>query len=201
VRLLSRSKGKVEKILRPLVNLLVRANIHPIALTFAGFVISLCAATAFLKGMLLWGGLLMLLSGVCDMLDGSLARATQRSTAFGAFWDSTVDRYSEIVVYSGLIFHFRQDVLMFLLLVALSGAAVSSYTRARAEGIGQECKVGFLERPERMLILALGAILGVQVLRGAAVFLAVFTHVTAFQRVHYVWRNAKNGPRWPTPEV
>jgi CDP-diacylglycerol--glycerol-3-phosphate 3-phosphatidyltransferase len=188
VKLLSRYKGRVEKALRPVIDPLARWGIHPNLLTLVGFLVSILAAAALWRGLLAWGGVLMLASGLFDMLDGALARATGRITRFGAFLDSSVDRYSEIAIYTALIVHFRASSFSFLLLLALAGSFMISYTRARSEGIGQDCRVGMLERTERMILLALGCVLGDATLRVVAVILAVFTHVTAVQRVLHVWR-------------
>jgi CDP-diacylglycerol--glycerol-3-phosphate 3-phosphatidyltransferase len=117
------------------------------------------------------------------MLDGAVARAAGKGSPFGAFLDSTVDRYAEILPYLGLAFAFRDDRLFYLPFLAITGSLMVSYARARVEGLGGSCRVGLLERPERIVLLFLGLILGPLALKVSLVLLAVGSHVTALQRM------------------
>jgi CDP-diacylglycerol--glycerol-3-phosphate 3-phosphatidyltransferase len=141
-----------------------------------------------------------LIAGLCDVLDGDLARRLGRASSFGAFIDSLLDRVSEFVYFGGiLIFVVRQpnDIPAYepvVILLALMGSVLTSYARARAEGVGIECKVGVMERPERIGLLALGLIAGYRFLMAVMLILAVTTHVTVIQRVRHVRRAAAG--RW-----
>src|SRR5579871_3619380 len=138
-------------------------GISPDLLTFIGLIFNGIAGAIVGSGALLLGGGALLLASAFDMLDGAVARATGKSSRFGAFLDSLVDRYSETVVFVGLIVWFLRDgntMLVVVSAVALAGSLLVSYARARAEGMGLECEVGFLQRPERVILLAAGMLLG-----------------------------------------
>ena len=162
-------------------------------LTITGFVVSLGAAAAVAMGHLLTGGLLILLSGVFDLLDGALARIKKQTTPFGALLDSTLDRLSEAALLFGLLLFYvwqtstPEVILIYLTLV---GSVMVSYIRARAEGLGMECKVGLFTRAERVIILALGLLLNQVFI--ALCILALFTYITLTQRIFYIWQQAKN---------
>ena len=136
------------------------------------------------------GGLLLLVASAFDMVDGAIARATQTTSRFGGFFDSTIDRYSEIVVYLGVLILLNRggdDHLgSILVLVAATGALMISYARARAEAIGVGASVGLAARPERVVLLALCLIINQPL--WALWILAIATHVTAFWRILHVWR-------------
>jgi len=149
------------RLLAPLVHLLVRLQVHPNVITTLGTLVVLGSATAFAIGWVQWGGFLLLLSGVFDLLDGRLAREGGRETAFGAFYDSTLDRVGEAALFTGIgVFFLRGGVApsrmalgVALCFVALTASLLVSYARARAEGLGVECKVGIAQRAERVLLL------------------------------------------------
>ncbi len=164
-------------------------GIHPSALTFLGLIFSLGAAVAYAKGHFPLAGILFLLAGVCDMTDGPVARITGKSSPFGAFLDSSVDRYSEILVYLGLGAYYvrAQQVEWVAVFLAFSGSLMVSYTRARAEGLGQECHVGWVQRPERLAILILASLLGPRVAGWSLWLLAGLSHLTAAQRIRHVY--------------
>ncbi|MBV9282344.1 MAG: CDP-alcohol phosphatidyltransferase family protein [Chloroflexi bacterium] len=177
---------------------LARYGVTPNAVTVLGFVFNVLTAVVLASGHLSWGGALLFLSGLFDMLDGALARITSRQSTFGAFLDSLLDRYSEAAILLALIFVFnrRGDTGPVLLVYAVAiGSVLSSYARARAEGLGLECKVGIAPRPERVLILGLGLLFnGIGFLFtgsttiAALAILAFLTHFTALQRLLHVWR-------------
>jgi phosphatidylglycerophosphate synthase len=162
--------------------------ISPNALTAAGFIITLIASVTIAHN-LFWGGVLILAGGFFDMLDGAVARAHNKSSEFGAFLDSVLDRYADAFIFLGFAAHFfsvQSTTGIWLSLGTMVGALLISYTRARAEGLGKECKVGLMERPERIMLLALAAITGwVQPVMG---ILFVLTHGTAIQRIYHVWK-------------
>ena len=178
----------------PLVTVLARAGVTPTAVTLFGLVLNIAAALVIGSGRAALGGGVLLAAAICDGLDGALARRTGRVSRFGAFLDSTVDRIDETVVLAGIaFFFFRQDGLGapfwgVLVLVALGGSLITSYTRARAEGLGMECKVGWFERPERIAVTVLGLFVGGQVLRIAVAVLTVFSWYTVLQRIRHVQR-------------
>lgn len=179
---------RARRVLDPVVDLLVRSRVSPMALTAAGFLMSAAAAGAILSGANRLGAILLAVGGVCDTLDGPVARLSNSQTRFGAFLDSTVDRYSEVVVFLALVWWFRADMTLVAAFLAITGSLLVSYTRARAEGLGEECRVGLLERPERMILLIVSLLAGWRVVVIVLWLLAVLTHVTALQRVVYIAR-------------
>ena len=147
------------------------------------------------------GGLLVLFAGSFDTLDGALARATNRVTTFGKFFDSTMDRFSEAVIFLGIAVGFLRDptvdtsevagvALCFLVMI---GSIMISYARARAEGLDLDCEVGWLQRPERIIILGLGLLLPQSLLLLVLLVLAILTHVTVGQRIMHVRRLTQGG--------
>ncbi|ROQ91066.1 CDP-alcohol phosphatidyltransferase family protein [Desulfosoma caldarium] len=145
-----------------LVPILVRCKLRPNQVSVLGFGLSVAAGLAFLMQPF-WGGILVLLAGLVDTLDGSLARSTRQACKSGAFLDSVLDRYSEFFIYLGIWGYFwrkgaLEPVLSLLTLCILFGSLMVSYTRARAEGLGQKCLVGLLQRGERVILLSIGGI-------------------------------------------
>jgi len=186
-------KKRLRTLLNPAVSLLVRLGVSPLAVTLAGLILSFVGAFEIVRGRLLSGGLFLLIAGICDTLDGSLARRTGRESAFGAFLDSTIDRIAELASFAAVTLYFglRWDggpIAVLLCLIALGGSFLTSYVRARAEGLGLECRVGWLERPERIAILVVGLLLGRRALFVAVVCLAVLTSLTVLQRIMHVRR-------------
>ncbi|MBI2219476.1 MAG: transglycosylase SLT domain-containing protein [Candidatus Rokubacteria bacterium] len=187
--MLSRYREPVRVWTDPIGRLLWRAHLRPNHLTLLGFGVSLLAAAAFVLGELRSAGGLLLLAGLCDFFDGSLARASGQVTPFGAFLDSVIDRYSDLVVMLGIVVLFARMPHVRGALVAMAGLVGSimvSYTKARAESIGVECNVGFMERPERMICLIAGSLLGL--LEPALWILAVLGNVTALHRIVFTRR-------------
>lgn len=181
--------------------LLGRSGISPNTITCIGFVLTLAVTYTLAIGHLALGGVLVLLTSAFDMLDGALARATDRKSAFGAFFDSTVDRYTEALILLGLLFYYERHGVMGweipLVYLSIVGSLMVSYTRARAEALGFDGKVGLLARPERIILLAFGLLVGWHSF--AVAILAIFTNFTAAQRVYHVWRQDRR--RHPRPVV
>ncbi len=184
--------------LDPFEELFVRFGVTPAAITLAQLAGSVVCAVTYGSGLIYTGGFMMLASGTLDILDGRLARRLGSASKGGAFLDSVIDRYSEFAVIAGLMVYFGGGWPVWALLFFLLGGMMVSYTRARAEGLGQDCQVGVLQRPERIVILGFGSIFssvlthtvgGDQVLLKLVVLLlAVFTNLTALQRFVHVSR-------------
>ena len=173
----------------PIGRALFRLRLRPNHLTVMGLAVSLIAAAGFVTGHVRIAGLLVLVAGLFDFCDGSLARASGQVTPFGAFLDSVIDRYSDLVVLLGIVVLFARVSNMrgaVAAMAALVGSLMVSYTRARAESIGVECNVGFMERPERMICLIAGALFGV--LEPALWVLAVLANITAVHRIFFTRR-------------
>jgi len=177
--------------LDPVSRALGNAGISPNALTIIGFAMSAGVAYLLASGRFFWGAIVLLFASAFDGLDGALARNANRITQFGAFLDSTLDRYSEALVYLGLVFYFGragQITLLILCYVTIIGSILVSYTRARAEGLGIACKEGLLTRVERVAVLIL--FLFINRLDIGLWILAILANVTALQRIYVVWRKA-----------
>ena len=168
---------------------LVRLGITPNMLTYTGFGLALLTAVILGGGYLRWGGLMMIIAALFDTLDGAVARQTGQTSSFGAFIDSTLDRYSESVVFLGLAYFYSATpgtrTELFLVFVTIVGSLMVSYTRARAEGLDIECKVGILQRPERIILLAAGLL--TTWMLPVLWILAVLTNFTAIQRIWAVY--------------
>ncbi len=213
-------KKNAYNLLDPIVSFMAKIGLTPNGITIIGFMVTISAS-----GILVYGaekglrsdpkyitlfGITLLLAGVFDMLDGHLARKTGKMSVFGAFFDSIIDRYSEMVMFFGIAYYlvsfdyFLSGIFSF---IAMIGSIMVSYARARAEGLGYECKVGMMQRPERILLIGITAILygvlygifgqfkyavdGFSVLENISTFtipifiLAVLTNYTAYQRISY----------------
>ena len=175
----------------PLGPILKRIRIHPNIFTITGFIITAIAALVIPYNIKL-GSLLILIGGLFDMLDGIIARVNNRATRFGAFLDSVLDRYSDAFLFLSVAWYLAskgEHNAAFLSLGTLVGAFLISYARARAEGLGQECKTGIMERPERIILLVFAAMTDwfVPVL----LVMFVLTHVTVLQRIYHVWKVMK----------
>lgn len=174
-----------EKLARPLAGIGVTAN-H---VTLAGFVTALPVAFLIATDNLAVGGIVLLIVSILDTLDGAVARVRNESTEFGAFLDSTLDRYTEIVYYGSLIWVFlgrNSSSAVLVSFVVLFSSIMVSYTRARAEGLGFDGKVGILQRPERLVLLGAGLIFSNWLLIPVLWIMAVATNVTVLQRVLHV---------------
>jgi CDP-diacylglycerol--glycerol-3-phosphate 3-phosphatidyltransferase len=188
-------------VINPIGDILEAAEIHPHVITGTGFILSIVSGILFWKGQIFGGGLILIISGACDVLDGRLARKTNTQSKFGALLDSTVDRYSEIAVYMGLAAFFESPYLDALIILAIAGSLLTSYARARAEGLGIECKVGIMQRPERVTFLSVGAVIGSifdfifgthQALLILAILgIAILSNITVIQRMLVVRNSTK----------
>lgn len=204
--LLEALRAPTYRLIEPLVRWMVRRRIHPNAVTTLGFVSVVAAGVLYHMDHVRWAGLLVLFGGMWDIFDGQLARVSGMASKFGAFYDSTLDRISEIVVFLGLLSLYNRyggdlgDVRMvYVLFLAMGGSLMVSYTRARAEGLGLDCKVGLMQRPARVLLLGVGSLSfglmwGGLVLNTVIVLVAVFTNLTAVQRIVWVQRHASGVP-------
>src|ERR1041384_6123146 len=194
-----------KRIIDAIVRALTRSRINPNLLTFIGLLINIGCAALYGYGKFFGAGLLMIFANLFDMLDGQVARVRGRVTQFGSFFDSTLDRYSDIIVYVGImIFYARDTVAHSTLLVALTGLALVgsvmiSYSRARAESLDIACKVGFLERPERVVLLIIGSLTEIGPIGNPFLHkmpqvlwvLAVLSHWTVVHRVYHTWREMR----------
>ena len=180
---------------RPVAGALAKMGVSPNMVTFAGLVGAGISAWLISEGMLWVGGIVMLFAGVLDLFDGALARSTGQDSPFGALLDSVVDRVSEIVVLLGLLLYYAQaDSLPGIVLVylAVGGSVMVSYLRARSEGLGIDCKVGVMTRPERVAALGFGLIVGHWVPEVVLVVLGVIaalTILTTAQRLFHTGRS------------
>jgi CDP-diacylglycerol---glycerol-3-phosphate 3-phosphatidyltransferase len=189
-------------LLDPIVRWLALSRINPNVLTFMGLVVNTCAAVLFGTAtianqprMFFYAGLVIIFSGFFDLVDGQVARATNRVTRFGAFFDSVVDRYSDASQFLGLlIFYGRFNRFFYVLLSAyvMISAIMVSYTRARAESLIGSCRVGFMERPERLVLVILGALFN----RMAPVLwvIALLSTLTVIHRMRYTWTRTQGPP-------
>lgn len=183
-------------LIEPATSVLLRLGVTPNAITLLGLLVNAGVGLIAAGGNLVAAGLLFLASGLFDGLDGALARRIGVTSKFGAFLDSTVDRYSEAIVLFGLLIYTGDRGLLLeqrLVYATLVGSLLVSYTRSRAEALGIECKVGLLTRLERYLILSATLIL--QLVTPGLLVLAVLTHVTVIQRVVHVWRTLRRSER------
>ncbi|RMF64922.1 MAG: CDP-alcohol phosphatidyltransferase family protein [Calditrichaeota bacterium] len=185
------------RLIQPIVDFFIRLELNPNFFTTIGFVLTVGAAVLFAVGQLRLAGAMILLAGTFDIIDGKVARATNRVTKFGALYDSTLDRYSEVIMFFGLAFYFVKAewfITSIAVSVALGGSIMVSYVRARAEALGFHCKVGIMQRPERVVYIGLGALFHIYTLIFAILAVAIFANVTAIQRIYHVWA-AENGKK------
>jgi len=186
---LGRYKDRVDRVAEPVARTLLAARVRPNQLTVLGLFWSAAAAVLFAFDMPRWGGVLLTLAGACDILDGALARVSGLVSPFGAFLDSVLDRYSDMLVLAGIVFvfvrvgRFTEGIAA---LAALIGTVMVSYTRARAEALGVECRVGFMERGERLLVLIAGGL--ADLLVPAVWIVAAGANVTAVHRILHTRR-------------
>ena len=189
----TRFEAWVRRNAEALMNALGRTPLTPNQVTVVGLALTFFAAGLVAIGQLRWAGIVLIVAGTCDILDGALARSTNAAYPYGAFLDSTLDRYSEGAVYLGLAAYFvtvggpLQEWLVLATLAALAGSFLVSYVRARAQSLGFVCKTGLFQRPERVVVTVIGLLLGGWWLYGIVFLLAVVTNITALQRIREVW--------------
>jgi CDP-diacylglycerol--glycerol-3-phosphate 3-phosphatidyltransferase len=179
-------------LLQHIVRALSLSHIHPNMLTAIGLLINVVAAVLFAQGSFFWAGIVVIGAGLFDMVDGRVARVTNTVTPFGAFFDSVIDRYSDMALYIGLLVYYaRAERFLYVVLVAvvMAGSVMISYARARAESLIPTCKVGFLERPERLVLIIIGALWN----RMAPVLwiIAVLSNITVIHRIIYTWQHTQ----------
>lgn len=202
-------KARYLNLVDPIADFLARWRVRPNALTFMGLCLSGFAGLAYSTGAFFLGGWILLFAGACDSLDGMLARKRNMASRLGAFLDSSLDRVGEIFIFTGLVWHFsggtsflriegvdpsqvQSPLAVLFIVLAVTGSLMVSYARARAEGMGLECKVGWFQRPERIILLIIGSWLGGLPLIGpgimtiAIVVIAVLSYATAVQRILYI---------------
>ena len=199
-------RGVVYATIEPLTRWLVRRGVHPNAITIMGFVITVAGALMFSRDHVRTGGSLVLLGGLFDVFDGRVARVSGLASKFGSFFDSTLDRISEIAMYMGFITLYNGYILdaadiwmIYVITLALGGSLMVSYTRARAEALGFECTVGLMQRAERIVLLGAGSLIfglawGGKVLSAIIIIVAVLTNITAIHRIVWVYRHGKGIP-------
>jgi phosphatidylglycerophosphate synthase len=179
--------------LRLIISTCVALRIHPNILTFVGVLINIAAACALGLGRFVMAGVIMVVANIFDFIDGKVAHELKAVSAFGGFWDSVIDRFSDLALFIGLIFLYsrlgRTDYVMITAL-AMMFAIMTSYTRARAESLIRKCKVGFMERPERIVLFMIGAFTN----RMAAVMwvILILSIFTVADRIIYTYRELRN---------
>jgi CDP-diacylglycerol--glycerol-3-phosphate 3-phosphatidyltransferase len=178
--------------LNKMANFFVGLNISPNVLSVFGVLAGLGAGLLFALNHPAWAAVLIIVSGVFDILDGKVAAKANKKSLYGAIFDSTLDRYSEFFIYFGLAVYFRNRWPLWVLFFTFLGSTMVSYTRARAEGLGIECKIGFMQRAERMTLLVIGALVG-SIFRifdlamiVVLIAIALISNITAFERTLHV---------------
>lgn len=175
-----------------IANLFIRLKFTPNIISFIALVLGLAAGVLFALARPLWAGIVIILCGFFDLLDGQVAAKTNKKSLFGAIFDSTLDRYSEFFIYLGIAYYFRHHWALWLCFFTFFGSYMVSYTRARAEGLGVECQIGIMQRAERLGLLAIGSVLGAlfsafdTVMIAVLITIAVVSNITAFQRIYHV---------------
>ena len=209
----------IYKIINPLIHGMIKIGITPNFITTTGFILNVVAAGMFVYAGICggrndlaivgWAGGVILFAGLFDMMDGRVARLGNMSSKFGALYDSVLDRYSELMTFFGICYYLSmKDYFFYALIafVALIGSLMVSYVRARAEGLGIECKVGFMQRPERVVLTSVGLLAcGITacncpdlsfdpmlILIVPMAFIAIFANITAFARIEYSRRQLIN---------
>ncbi len=189
----SRAIGNVcNPVILWIVRGLALSRIHPNVLTFLGLVINIGAAALLAAGQFRWAGAVIIGAGLFDMVDGRVARETNRVTRFGGFFDSVLDRYSDLALLVGLLVWYgsiNRPLYVVLTAVAMSGCVMVSYARARAENSIPTCKVGFMERPERVVLMIIGALF--DHMPPVLWTIAVTANLTVIHRMVFTWQEAK----------
>lgn len=181
----------------------IKRNVDPNLITTIGFLVTVSAGIAYFLGHVRIGGALVLLGGLFDIIDGQVARGTGKASVFGSFYDSTLDRISEVVVFLGIFSlfsgghpDFEYPWMVYTVALAMAGSLMISYTRARAESLGLDCSVGMMQRLERVILiggasLIFGGSFEGTVLTWVLILMAVLTNFTAFQRIAWVYRHTE----------
>ncbi len=199
-------RDRVYPIIDPLTGWLVRMRVHPNAITTSGFAVTVFAGFLYGTDHVRTAGFCILLGGAHDIFDGRVARESGLQSKFGAFYDSVLDRISEVAIYIGLISLYNQYEMsllnigmIYLIALAMAGSLMISYTRAKAETLGLDCSIGLMQRAERVVLLGLGSLIfGLSwdglVISGVIVIFAVLTNYTAVRRILWVYKQAAGVP-------
>jgi CDP-diacylglycerol---glycerol-3-phosphate 3-phosphatidyltransferase len=175
--------------LRAIIRACVVLRIHPNVLTFVGVLINVVAAWALATGRFVTAGAIMIAANIFDFIDGKVAREMGMESAFGGFWDSVMDRFSDLALFLGLVYLYssvhRTDYVV-ITVMAMIFTVLTSYARARAESVVAQCKVGFMERPERIVLFMIGAF--TNRMAGVLWVILVLSILTVANRIFYTWR-------------
>ena len=177
-------------ILDPFIDVIVHFHVHPNHFTILGLFITIVGSVFYAKHDIRLGGLFILLGGICDIIDGKIARKKGLSSKFGAMFDSSLDRYAEVFMFLGVGIYFIQkdhQITSIMVFLALGGSTMVSYVRARAEGLGYECKIGIMQRPERIVYIGFASLIHPYVLEVVIWMVAILANFTAIQRIYYIW--------------
>ena len=206
MRNLDSLREHVYPIIDPIVDWLVKKKVHPNFITTSGFMVTVIAGVLYGVDHVRTAGALVLLGGAHDIFDGRVARVSGLQSKFGAFYDSVLDRISEVVIYIGLISLYNQYEMsllnigmIYMIALAMAGSLMISYTRAKAETLGLECSVGLMQRAERIVLLGFGSLIfGLSgdglVISVIIVIFAVLTNMTAIRRILWVYKEAAGVP-------
>jgi len=195
-----KNRARYMRIIIPVGNFFARIGIHPNVLSISGFILSIVAGIVYSKGSFFWAAWVVVLAGTCDALDGQIARQANKNSPFGAFFDSALDRYSDMFPLLGLAYYFAggqangdtSPWTVIIIIFTIGGSFMVSYTRARAEGLGIECKKGLMQRPERVVLLIIGSLLGSipkighVLIMFTLLVLAISSNLTAMYRIFLV---------------
>ena len=199
------------RLMEPIASLFIKLGVHPNVITVAGTLFTILGGAMYGSGMIVAGGWVLGVTAFTDVLDGMVARRTGKTSAFGAFLDSTLDRVADGAVLSGLaVFYatdpqYRSTAMLVVCLIGIVGSLLTSYTRARAEAVGIDAKVGLLQRPERSVLLAapqglFGLAFNGRVLSAIIILLAVTSWITVAQRIAFVYSHDRGTEPEPSPE-
>ena len=192
------------RILDPFIDLVVSFNVHANHFTILGLFITLLGAIFYAKHDIRLGGLFILLGGICDIIDGKIARKTDLSSNFGALFNSSLDRYAEVFMFLGTAIYFVQKdhpITSIMVFLALGGSMMVSYVRARSEGLGYDCKVGIMQRPERVVYIGISSLIHPYLLELVIWMVAILANFTAIQRMYHVWEKEKREKSAATEEA
>jgi CDP-diacylglycerol---glycerol-3-phosphate 3-phosphatidyltransferase len=190
-------KNGFRRLMKPLVHFFAVLHLNPNIITLFSFFLCIAAAFEFTSGRLRSAALLLLLGGFLDVIDGDVARAGNRATRFGALFDSTLDRYADAAIFMGIGYHFVvremphshiQALIFFAVFSAMTGSMLVSYVRARAEALNFECTVGLMQRPERFILLSIGALVSEHWFIAMICLIAILANYTAVQRIYHIWK-------------
>lgn len=187
-----------KSLLNPLSYLLIKFKISPNALSVLALITGVGAGALFFFGKSFWAGILIVICGILDTLDGKVAEEAHKKSLYGAHLDSTLDRYSEFFIYLGIAYYFKDHWVVWITFWTVLGSFMVSYTRAKAESLGIRCKIGSMQRGERMIALSAAGVIGSLLkvfdtfMIVVLIFIAVVSNITAIQRILYVRKAEKS---------